>query len=64
MLHAHCLQVLRAILNKKIHPQTCTAKPMPNKYLVTKDMSSDEDDNDDDNEGSTWVKTDSECNYP
>ncbi|KAJ0524251.1 hypothetical protein HanIR_Chr10g0502471 [Helianthus annuus] len=51
-------KMLRAILNKKIHPQTCTAKPTPNKYLLTKDISMDEDD--DENEGSTWVKTDSE----
>ncbi|XP_076913452.1 protein DEEPER ROOTING 1-like [Bidens hawaiensis] len=52
-------KILRAILNKKMHPQTCTAKTLPNKYLVTKDISMGEDD-DDDNEGSTWVKTDSE----
>ncbi|KAI3802825.1 hypothetical protein L1987_30968 [Smallanthus sonchifolius] len=52
-------KVLRAILNKKIHPQTCTSKQMPNKYLAAKDISMD-DHSDDDNQGSMWVKTDSE----
>ncbi|KAI3714488.1 hypothetical protein L6452_21443 [Arctium lappa] len=53
-------KVLRAILNKKIHPQSSTAKGMPKKYLGRKEISMGEDD-EDDNEGSTWVKTDSEC---
>ncbi|KAI3775619.1 hypothetical protein L1987_50200 [Smallanthus sonchifolius] len=53
-------KALRAILNKKIHPQTCTAKQMPNKYLAAKDISMDDHSDNDNNEGSMWVKTDSE----
>ncbi|KVH94017.1 uncharacterized protein LOC112516964 [Cynara cardunculus var. scolymus] len=52
-------KVLRAILNKKIHPQSSTAKGMPKKYLGGKEISMGEDD-EDDSEGSIWVKTDSE----
>ncbi|PWA81269.1 hypothetical protein CTI12_AA189300 [Artemisia annua] len=54
-------KILRSILNKKIHPQSATAKPMPNKYLTGKDVPmDDQSDDEDDSERSTWVKTDSE----
>lgn len=58
------LQILRAVLNKKIHPQSSASKPLPNKYLVSQDTSMDDEisETEDDYEGSsTWVKTDSEC---
>ncbi|KAI3524828.1 hypothetical protein L1887_03494 [Cichorium endivia] len=55
-------KILRAILNKKIHPQSSVAKALPNKNLAIQDISMDDEisDAEDDNEGSTWVKTDSE----
>ncbi|GJR97818.1 hypothetical protein Tco_0269992 [Tanacetum coccineum] len=54
-------KMLRSLLNKKIHPQSATAKPMPNKYLAGKDVPMDDQSDDgDDSERSTWVKTDSE----
>ncbi|CAJ1975739.1 unnamed protein product [Sphenostylis stenocarpa] len=64
-------KILRAILNKKIYPQgSCSNTPFVKKYLEATPMSQFEDDKDydDDNEelatvaenGSKWVKTDSE----
>ncbi|KAL7600519.1 protein DEEPER ROOTING 1 [Lactuca sativa] len=56
-------KILRAVLNKKIHPQSSASKPLPNKYLVSQDTSMDDEisETEDDYEGSsTWVKTDSE----
>ncbi|CAI9286164.1 unnamed protein product [Lactuca saligna] len=56
-------KILRAVLNKKIHPQSSASKPLPNKYLVSQDISMDDEisETEDDYEGSsTWVKTDSE----
>ncbi|KAD6795237.1 hypothetical protein R6Q59_020861 [Mikania micrantha] len=53
-------KILRTILNKKIHPQNSTLKRMANKHLVTNVKSRNDDQSNDEIEGSTWVKTDSE----
>jgi len=65
---------LRAILHKKIYPQgSCSATPFIKKYLEATPISQfdeeeDNEDGDDEEElatvsenGSKWVKTDSEC---
>lgn len=35
-------KILRSLLNKKVHPQSASAKPMPNKYLAGKDVPIDD----------------------
>lgn len=52
------LQILRAMLHKKIYPQKQSPKSSSKKYL---DMDSDEDEYEEGGRQSKWVKTDSEC---
>ncbi|XP_058213093.1 protein NEGATIVE GRAVITROPIC RESPONSE OF ROOTS [Rhododendron vialii] len=56
-------KILRAILHKKVYPQNSSTKATTKKYLDTSHMHKpDEEDETDDtaNDGSKWVKTDSE----
>lgn len=59
------LQILRAILNKKIHPQGSSSTMVIKKYLKDKQMAESDNDEDEFNteadNGIKWVKTDSEC---
>ena len=60
-------QILRAILHKKIYPQSTSPNATAKKYLENKYMA--KTDNEDElidkaNEGNKWVKTDSECKFP
>ena len=65
---------MRAILQKKIYPQgSCSTTPFVKKYLEATPISQFDDEEDDDEEeelaaaaaenGSKWVKTDSECKF-
>lgn len=60
-----CIQILRAILNKRIYPQSSSPKATTaKKYLQNRQfyMTDSEDEMlNKANEGSKWVKTDSEC---
>ncbi|KAL2480304.1 hypothetical protein Adt_33270 [Abeliophyllum distichum] len=50
-------KILRAILNKKIYPQSCTPKATPKKYL---DKPENDTEDEEATDGNKWVKTDSE----
>ncbi|KAI8553297.1 hypothetical protein RHMOL_Rhmol05G0004000 [Rhododendron molle] len=57
-------KILRAILHKKVYPQKSSTKATTKKYIDNSHMHKpDEEDgtNDTANDGSKWVKTDSEC---
>lgn len=65
----HLYQILTTILSKKIYPQCSSPKATtPKKYLENKqffmtDSDSEDDMSQDTNDGSKWVKTDSECKF-
>lgn len=55
------MQILRAMLQKKIHPQRPNT---PNRYLdMAESESDDEQESGKGSHESKWVKTDSECKY-
>lgn len=65
-----CVQIMRAILHKKmkIHPQSSSAALSSKKYLMNRTVNTPvsangDDFNDNAENGSKWVKTDSECKF-
>ncbi|KAL0308413.1 UNVERIFIED_CONTAM: hypothetical protein Sradi_5783600 [Sesamum radiatum] len=59
--HSRMEKILRAMLHKKIYPQRPTPKNASKKYLDMAETDSDEEQSEEANRRSKWVKTDSEC---
>ncbi|CAK9155193.1 unnamed protein product [Ilex paraguariensis] len=54
-------KILRAMLHKKIYPQSSSPKVTGKKYLENRHMSKTDSEDEMHQDGSKWVKTDSEC---